>query len=248
MFTIPNNADAAFVAQAFPDKVDVDMLVAGFAGTGVVGGCAVTEQGVPNMTVAVAAGTVAVLGVPAAVAGGNVTITAADATNPRFDLVVVSAAGVKSASAGTPAAAPAFPTIPASSVVLAAVYVPATDTAINANQITDKRVVVAADSAWTAPGLGNSWINYVGAGMPAGYRRLANGLVLVRGLLSSGVLGSAAFTLPAGYRPGQDMSWATDNGGVAGGYTTVGTAGAVTPAGGTNGYVRLDTIVFLAEA
>lgn len=140
MFTIPNEADAAFAAQAAPDKVDVDVLVAAHEGTGVVGGCAVTAQGSPDMTLAVASGTVSVLGVQAAVTAGNVTITTAHATNPRFDLVVVSSAGVKSVTAGTAGASPVFPAIPASSVVLAAVYVPANDTAIGSTQIVDKRV------------------------------------------------------------------------------------------------------------
>lgn len=150
-FTIPNEAAAGFPAQAAPDSGDVAMLVAGFDRTGVRSGCAVTAQATPDMTLAVAAGTVAVLGGEAAVVAANVTIPAADATNPRFDLVVASSAGVLSVVAGTAAAAPAFPLIPASSVVLAAVYVPAGDLAINSNQVVDKRVPVPAlaQAAWT---------------------------------------------------------------------------------------------------
>lgn len=146
-FSIPNEADASVAAQAAPDKVDFDILVAGYEGTGVVSGCAVTAQGTPDMTLAVAAGTVGVLGVSATVTAGNVTITTAHATLARFDLVVVSSAGVKSVTAGVPAASPAFPIIPASSVVLAAVFVPAADTAIQSNQITDKRVPYVVPSA-----------------------------------------------------------------------------------------------------
>lgn len=142
MFTIPNEADAAFADQAEPDKVDLDILVAAHKGDGVIAGCAVTAQVTPDMTVAVASGSVIVGGTIATVSSGNVTITAANPTNPRFDLVVVSNAGVKSAAAGTAAANPVFPAIPASSVVLAAVYVPAADTDIDSNQIVDKRVIV----------------------------------------------------------------------------------------------------------
>lgn len=141
-FTIPNSADAGFSAQAEPDSRDIEALVAGHARTGVVSGCAVTAQATPDMTVAVAAGTVEVAGTQAAVVAGNVTITAADSTNPRFDLIVASAVGALSAVAGTAAAAPVFPAIPASSVLLGAVYVPAGDTAIEANQIVDKRVLL----------------------------------------------------------------------------------------------------------
>lgn len=165
-FTIPNNADtdAAFHVsgvspQAAPDKVDVDILVAGYAGTGVVTGCAVTAQGSPDMTLAVAVGTVAVAGVQVAVSAGNVTITTAHATNPRFDLVVVNSSGTKSVTAGTAAASPAFPSIPGSSLVLAAVYVPANDTAIGSTQIVDKRVVL--DPRFTAITTNTQTASYV---------------------------------------------------------------------------------------
>lgn len=140
-FAIPNEADAAFARQSVIMDTDVDAIVAGFAGTCVVSGCAVTAQGVPDMTLAVAAGVVAVAGVEATVASGNVTITAADATNPRIDIVVASNAGVKSVTAGTAAASPVAPAIPANSVILAMVYVPANDTAIGSTQIVDKRVL-----------------------------------------------------------------------------------------------------------
>lgn len=144
-FTIPNEANAFNAKQAEPDQGDIDILVSGIGGAGVVSGCAVTAQATPDMTLAVASGTIRNAdGTTATVSAGNVTITAADATNPRFDLVVVSSAGAKSVVAGTAATAPVYPAIPASSVVLAAVYVPAADTAIEANQITDKRVLLTA--------------------------------------------------------------------------------------------------------
>jgi len=139
-FKIPNAAAAEDPSQAMVDSGDFDVLVAAFAGTGVVSGCAVTAQGTPDMTLAVAAGTVAVAGTSVAVTGGNVTITAANATNPRFDLVVVNNTGVKSVTAGTPAAQPVFPAIPANSVVLASVRVPAGAGSINSQKIWDRRV------------------------------------------------------------------------------------------------------------
>lgn len=148
-FDIPNVADAGFADQAEPDSVDFDIITAGFARTGVfgTGSCAVTAQGVPDMTVAVAAGTVIINEGAVAVTSGNVTITTAHATLARFDLIVVNNSGTKSAVAGTASANPAFPAVPANSVVLAAVYVPAGDTAINSNQITDKRLVISGGGA-----------------------------------------------------------------------------------------------------
>ena len=143
-FTLPNVTVAGFTDQAEPDSVDIGILTAGHSITGVVSGCAVTPQGSPDMTVAVASGTISVLGVQQAVTSGNVTITAAHATLARKDIVVVSSAGVKSVTAGAAAAQPLKPSVPANSVVLAEVYVPAADTAIQGNQITDKRVIVLA--------------------------------------------------------------------------------------------------------
>src|SRR5215831_11351995 len=149
-FKIPNAAQAEDPSQAMVDSIDFDTIVAAFDATGVINGCAVTAQGTPNMTVAVAAGIIIVAGTQANVTGGNVTITTANATNPRFDLIVVNNTGVKSAVAGTPAAQPVFPAVPASSVVIAAVRVPAGATSINSQKIVDKRVTAVAPAL--APG------------------------------------------------------------------------------------------------
>jgi hypothetical protein len=142
-FSVPNAGDAAFGAQARLSAGDLDALSAAHSGTGVVSGCGVTAQGSPDMTVAVEAGVLWFNRVPVPVTAGNVTITAAHATFGRIDLIVASSSGAKSATAGTPSAIPLAPAVPAASVLLAAVFVPAADTAINANQIIDKRVAVS---------------------------------------------------------------------------------------------------------
>lgn len=142
-FTIPNEADAFHQDQAEPDKVDVDILVSGVSGDGVLSGCAVTQRGAgANMSVDVASGTVLIGGTSASVTGANVAVTAADGTNPRFDLVEVTNAGALSVKAGTPASNPVFPSVTSGRIAIAAIYVPAGDTAIATNQITDKRVIV----------------------------------------------------------------------------------------------------------
>ena len=148
-FLIPNETavDAAHAGQAEPDQYDFEAIVAGLAGTGVVSGCAVTPQGTPDMTVAVASGVVAVLGVQVAVGAGNVTVTAAHASLNRWDLVVSSNAGVKSVVAGTAAAVPVFPAIPASSVLLAAVCVRAAVTTIVGADLIDKRVTAGGTNS-----------------------------------------------------------------------------------------------------
>lgn len=134
---------AAFVAQAAPDQFDTDLLALALNATGVVSGCAVTQRGAgANMSVDVAAGTVEIAGQQIAVTGTNVAVTAAHASLDRIDIVVVSTAGAVTVTAGTANANPCDPPIPASSAVLAEVYVPAADTAINTNQITDKRAII----------------------------------------------------------------------------------------------------------
>ena len=123
-------------------STDIDILASALGGVGVFSGCDVTAQGSPDMTVAVAAGFIRIAsGYAIVVAAGNVSISAANGTNPRIDLISVSNAGVKTATAGTAAASPKPPAIPSGHVALAMVYVPANDTTIATNQITDKRVV-----------------------------------------------------------------------------------------------------------
>jgi len=117
------------------------IITAGSGLSGVLTGCAATVTGA-NMVVSIAAGIVIVAGRAAAVAAGDVTVGAAHATLNRYDLVTVTNVGVKAVTAGTASTNPVFPAIPASSVVLYAVYVPAADTAIASNQLVDKRVVV----------------------------------------------------------------------------------------------------------
>lgn len=141
-YTIPNNSAAFNANQAIWMQADIDALAFGVASQGVYSGCTVTAQAVPDMTVAVAAGSVTINGVPVKVAAGNVTITTADATNPRIDIVSVNSSGVKAATAGTAAASPEAPAHPSNSVILAMVYVPAAVTSIATNKITDKRVLL----------------------------------------------------------------------------------------------------------
>ena len=146
-FTIPNQSDAGTSSQSEVDAVDFGILVAAYNGTGVVTGGAVTAQGPPDMTVAVAAGAVLINGLHYTISAGNGTITTADSSNPRFDLITINTSGAIVVTAGTAASNPVFPAIPADDAVLAAVHVPAGDTAIATAQIVDKRVIVKNSAA-----------------------------------------------------------------------------------------------------
>lgn len=141
-FSLPDKGEGADNVMSIMFQVYLEVLVAGLSGTDFVcSGCAVTAQGSPDMTVAVAAGTVCSNDTYFSVTAGNVTITTANATNPRLDLVVVDSSGAKAARAGTAAANPKPPDRTANDVVLAVVYVPATDTTIATNQIADLRIM-----------------------------------------------------------------------------------------------------------
>lgn len=123
---------------------DIDAILAGLVRTGVVSGCAVSAQGTPNKTVAVAAGRAIVAGALVTVAGGNVTLSDAHASLDRIDLVWVNSVGTAGKTDGTAASSSTVvaPAVPANCVLLAMVYHPAGDSAINSNQITDKRVML----------------------------------------------------------------------------------------------------------
>ncbi|HYT29466.1 MAG TPA: hypothetical protein VEN82_01700, partial [Actinomycetota bacterium] len=140
--SVPNElGSAGDPRQAELDSVDLEVILAGFGVTGVRSGGVVTAQGAPNMSVAVSAGTILVGGAVVALgANANVAIAAADPANGRFDLVTANGQGNVAVVPGVAAPRPVFPLIPASSAVLAAVFVPAAAAAISPWQIVDKRV------------------------------------------------------------------------------------------------------------
>lgn len=142
MFTIPDQGEGQNDIQSIFFQEDLNILMEGLAGLNcVLSGGAVTAQGSPNMTVAVAKAAVLSNGVLFAVAANaSVSISAADATNPRIDYVVINSSGAIAVRTGTPAAAPKPPARTANDVVLAQIYVPANDTTISSDQIFDRRV------------------------------------------------------------------------------------------------------------
>jgi hypothetical protein len=149
------NADEVrrFIATAFADS----------EGVYAAGDLAVTQKsGTPDMSVDVAAGRILIKGTEATYQGTyfaendnvlNVGIVAADATNPRKDLIILRVQDAVYSGAtnditieavtGTPAGSPVEPTLPANSFELAMIDVPANDPSIENAQITDRRVLLA---------------------------------------------------------------------------------------------------------
>lgn len=144
-----------------PAENDRLSMQAIFSTTGIVGASslAVTAQGTPNMTVNVASGWAAIVGTTQSNMGTYIgyndattilTVTTANAVNPRIDLVCMTVNDayysgstnnvVLQIIAGTAAASPVAPTLPANSVSLATIAVAANATTITSGNITDTRV------------------------------------------------------------------------------------------------------------
>jgi hypothetical protein len=104
-------------------------------------GAAVTAQGSPNMTVAVAKGAVMSNGALRAVTAGNVTIDDADSALSRLDLVVADSNGAKQVRKGTASATPQIGGFQGGDVPLALIYVPPGATSITTDKMMDVRVV-----------------------------------------------------------------------------------------------------------
>lgn len=102
-------------------------------GNGVYTGLAVTQQTVANDTVKVAAGRFAQGGtILDSVGSASLSFSAADATNPRIDIVVARTSIVApylAVVAGTATANPVPATIPANAIVIAYVYITPTGAA-----------------------------------------------------------------------------------------------------------------------
>jgi hypothetical protein len=150
-FLVPDEAAASYTDQAELDAIDLQILGAGFIGTGVLTGCAVTAQSTPDGTVAVSSGTYRVNGTTYTLTGGNVSVlsgsantdgstnSAANASYFRYDLIVADSSshiGVLHGVVPTPtwpdySVNPVFPAVTfTTNVVLAACLIPPTSAAI----------------------------------------------------------------------------------------------------------------------
>lgn len=105
-------------------------------GNKLVSGGVVSEQGTPDMTVAVSAGTAIVNGIGCTWAGASSgTITAPTAGNNRYDVVVINSDNTLSIVAGTESATPIAPAITASQKALALIYLTDATTEITNTEI-----------------------------------------------------------------------------------------------------------------
>jgi len=95
----------------------------------------------------------------------------------------------------------------------------------------------------------NSWENYAfGTFPPVGYKKLPNGILILRGMAANGSAADVRFfTLPDGYRPSYNMFVAT-NSNDAHCRLQLETTGVVKAvSGGSTQYVNLDVMFYLGE-
>lgn len=170
MFRVPNFADTLYREQAAPSSADFAILAAGYRRTGVVSGMVVSNQPT-GLTLDVTAGVAFSNGRRIQLTNPTtVTLTAADGTNPRIDLVV---ARPNLAVTGSPAwtilAVTGEASIPTTTsdldlqdgdVVLAAVLVLTNTVNLTSQHVLDKRLLIADNliyrpTVWGAIGDGN---------------------------------------------------------------------------------------------
>jgi hypothetical protein len=172
-------------AGSYPAQYDRLTAQALWATTGIIGSSslAVTQNSPAGMSVRVASGWAAVVGTTTSNMGvytifndatDTLTITTADPTNPRIDLVCATVRDafysganndvIFQVIAGTPAGSPVAPSLPANSISLATVAVGAAVTQINTANITDTRVNVTTN----IPETGDISAVVAGAGLSGG--------------------------------------------------------------------------------
>lgn len=99
---------------------------------------------------------------------------------------------------------------------------------------------------WVEAELENGWVQYGNAVFaPVSYRKDADGVVSLRGLMKSGTMGATAFTLPPGFRPKETMLSITTSGDQVARVDIL-ADGSVQPKSGTNAWFGLDGVSFIA--
>ncbi len=145
------------------ENVQVNNIVLAAAGEGVISGLDVSERGAGvNMSVDVATGSALIGGTTYTESSiVHLTISAADATHARKDLVIYDVATTNPLIvAGTPATPPIPPDITTGDILLAIVDVAANETEITNGEITD--CIVEVVTGGSLDGLSNVLISSVG--------------------------------------------------------------------------------------
>jgi len=142
-----------FTAGRGMNAQDLTRLAAGVDGTyafpATAGGAVTVSSGMTVAVAAIVGGAVTINGtiVATAYVAGTVTLDAADPTNPRIDSIYYDTAGLVDNATGTAVAVtsttgPVSPTLSATQIRIADIYVAAGATTISSGDITDRRQAV----------------------------------------------------------------------------------------------------------
>jgi hypothetical protein len=96
------------------------------------------------------------------------------------------------------------------------------------------------------PAYQNGWVDYNTEYAGAGFMKDATGVVHLTGLVKSGTINTAIFILPVGYRPAHRQIYTTMSNSAISRFDVV-ADGQVIPISGSNAWVSLETVSFLAE-
>ncbi|MDP4117666.1 MAG: hypothetical protein Q8873_00535 [Bacillota bacterium] len=215
-------------------------------GYGVYSGLTVSAQSTPDMTVSVATGVIFMENGRRFTPTANtaLAVTAADATNPRIDIVYVNSSGVISYLAGTAAASPAAPSVPTGGQKLAEISVAVGAATIVAANIAGCRKRLWADDAIAPTTLGG-WVAYDAVGIFK-VKKDATGKVTWRGMLKSGTIGSNFALLPVALRPPINMRFPIISNALLGSILVY-SDGICNIESGNNTYIDLSSISYFTE-
>lgn len=111
-------------------------------------------------------------------------------------------------------------------------------------------IALLTDTSWKvvgaqgAPAFTNSWVAFGGSSGAPGFWKDPFGFVHLKGVTKSGVVGSAAWTMPPGYRPVEKQELATISNGAIG-LVVINTDGTVVPTTPSNNtYVALGSLTY----
>lgn len=196
-FTVPDEADVpSFPKQSGLSGTDFDIIsraagenVSGFGAgpSGVESGCAATVTGT-TMVVTIAAGIVRIGGRRIVYAGG--TVTPASTTTDRKSLICINTSAAATVTNGTGATDPVLPDIPANSVAIWSVEIPANDTALTSNQLVDKRMMIARPP--------KEWVTWYGADPAAGSNAVPAFMLAKQAIPQSGADKGGTIFVPRG--------------------------------------------------
>jgi hypothetical protein len=102
-----------------------------------------------------------------------------------------------------------------------------------------------SNEAWKTPTFQNNWMNFAGTYQKAGYYK-HDGIVYLRGLVKSGAMQVAMFTLPVGYRPALDEIFSVGSE-ITLAYCFINTIGEVRPVAGSTNWFSISGISFRVD-